>query len=425
MLLISTIVNGQTTLKIGDKIPDFKFEKILKADSVLSTSVSELYKPGLLIINFWATWCVPCVRELPYLNEIQKNHLNKLKIVCISNEEETIVSKYLSQNNVKSLRFISNDKTMNKIFPHQTVPHNIWVNKDGIICAITNDDEISENNIQHFYDGNYKSINQKQERDDFSFNKPFSVPDSVFSYRSIITPFMESIGNGGETRRLDVNRYFGWNLFKVQLLWHAFMKKTMKDRDWNLVEIKTKDSTSFFLPKYTKDPNWHRKYGTSNFTKWLRANSFCYELSFKKVIDTTKFFLYMQQDLTRYFNVNGHVENRTKMCYVVSKVSKNKMPLKSAGGNKIPLNISGTVFQAQNQSIKQILERIDSFYPKADPFINETGISFNIDFFKDFGTKFLGLGLPIEGIIERFEEMGFKIEKKMRPYPCLILNDCD
>ena len=42
----------------------------------------------LLIVNFWATWCKPCVEELPYFEQIQKEFLaQKVKVILVSQDD--------------------------------------------------------------------------------------------------------------------------------------------------------------------------------------------------------------------------------------------------------------------------------------------------------------------------------------------------
>jgi thiol-disulfide isomerase/thioredoxin len=56
----------------------------------------------VVILNFWATWCVPCVEEMPIFVKVQKQHKN-LKVIGISMDEpdrQTIVVHFLKQHPV-------------------------------------------------------------------------------------------------------------------------------------------------------------------------------------------------------------------------------------------------------------------------------------------------------------------------------------
>ena len=62
----------------------------------------------LYVVNFWATWCKPCVAEMPYLEEAQKKFANnKVKVVFVSlnyTRELAVVDKFVKQK--KSTSFI-------------------------------------------------------------------------------------------------------------------------------------------------------------------------------------------------------------------------------------------------------------------------------------------------------------------------------
>ena len=47
-----------------------------------------------IIINFWATWCVPCVQEFPEFDELNAKYGDKVDFVMISDEEMTKIEKF-------------------------------------------------------------------------------------------------------------------------------------------------------------------------------------------------------------------------------------------------------------------------------------------------------------------------------------------
>jgi len=67
------------------------------------------------IINFWATWCVPCVKEMPALGEFEQNFkTEKIKLLLISvnfrSELNTAVLPFLKSKNIKSEVFLLDEK---------------------------------------------------------------------------------------------------------------------------------------------------------------------------------------------------------------------------------------------------------------------------------------------------------------------------
>jgi thiol-disulfide isomerase/thioredoxin len=67
--------HGSKPSSIGAAAPDFTV-----TDSDRSVTLSKL-RGHIVVLNFWATWCPPCVEEMPSLTQLQKMTLNKGVIV--------------------------------------------------------------------------------------------------------------------------------------------------------------------------------------------------------------------------------------------------------------------------------------------------------------------------------------------------------
>jgi len=70
------------------------------------------YEGKPLVINFWATWCAPCLKEFPYFEEVKQRFGNDINFVMISDEStEKIISfsnsKPYSFNFLKSVKKLS------------------------------------------------------------------------------------------------------------------------------------------------------------------------------------------------------------------------------------------------------------------------------------------------------------------------------
>jgi thiol-disulfide isomerase/thioredoxin len=89
----------------------------------------------LVIINFWATWCAPCKKEMPSLDNLSQNKKFKnLKIFAVNMEEPNKLKtkKFFSDINIKNLE-IYFDRNLNfvKEFNLRGVPTTVLLNKKG------------------------------------------------------------------------------------------------------------------------------------------------------------------------------------------------------------------------------------------------------------------------------------------------------
>ena len=93
------------------------------------------YKGNLILLNFWATWCVPCKDEMPSLDVLQINKkLDNLKIFPINvgkdNSEKSIV--FFKDLKIKNLNpYFDSPTTLAKKFKLRGIPTTILFNKRG------------------------------------------------------------------------------------------------------------------------------------------------------------------------------------------------------------------------------------------------------------------------------------------------------
>ncbi|WP_432410023.1 TlpA disulfide reductase family protein [Rasiella sp. SM2506] len=74
------------------------------------------------VINFWATWCKPCIKELPYFEELNKNYKDKhVKVVLVSldfpKQVEKQVIPFIKKHNLKSEIILLDDPDANTWIP--------------------------------------------------------------------------------------------------------------------------------------------------------------------------------------------------------------------------------------------------------------------------------------------------------------------
>lgn len=75
------------------------------------------------VINFWATWCSPCVKEIPHFEEINKKYSNqRLKVLLISLDFPT-------QYETRLIPFIKNRNILSEVILLDDPDSNSWINE--------------------------------------------------------------------------------------------------------------------------------------------------------------------------------------------------------------------------------------------------------------------------------------------------------
>ncbi|MBE2280914.1 MAG: TlpA family protein disulfide reductase [Ignavibacteriaceae bacterium] len=114
--------------------PDFTVRDINNK----SVTLSQLTGNGPILINFWATWCAPCMAELPHLQLIYDELKSKgFTVLAISVDNSRTASKVKSFVNAKGFNFPVLLDTDNKVLqaynPGGSVPYSIILDSEGKI----------------------------------------------------------------------------------------------------------------------------------------------------------------------------------------------------------------------------------------------------------------------------------------------------
>lgn len=136
VLLFSVIgVKAQVVgLEVGDiapeiDLPDTKGEKV---------ALSSL-RGGIVLVDFWASWCGPCIKEQPELLKLYNTYPGKLDIYGVSLDTKkpswtgVITKQKLPWTQVSDLKYWSSAAATDYMV--QALPFNVLLDKNGIILA--------------------------------------------------------------------------------------------------------------------------------------------------------------------------------------------------------------------------------------------------------------------------------------------------
>ena len=121
--------NNQLLINKPAKIVDpFNIENLNGKNIKISDS-----KNKILVLNFWATWCPPCIKEIPDLKKLQSDFQQDVEIFFISvdaNFKKT-VPKFLKKNKFSGLKIFNDEKLLvSRKFEVKIMPTTIIINKN-------------------------------------------------------------------------------------------------------------------------------------------------------------------------------------------------------------------------------------------------------------------------------------------------------
>ncbi len=119
--------NQQLLIKDPKKIEVFSIIDINDNEKIISSSENKI-----LLLNFWATWCAPCIKEIPELIELKEKFKKSVEVYFVSvdfNVKKT-VPKFLKKNKLENLLIFNDEKLkVSNKFGVKVMPTTVIINQ--------------------------------------------------------------------------------------------------------------------------------------------------------------------------------------------------------------------------------------------------------------------------------------------------------
>lgn len=423
-------------VKIGQKVPDFVFTKILQY-SQPTAKISD-FKGKLLILDFWSIGCHICIAAFPKMNELQEKFGDQITILPVSffnpgkDIEKFVAKRKGTKFELKLPTVIQEprkDTTLRQLFPFYGMPHEIWIDKDGILRAVTDHYFVNEDIINKFLKG--ESINWVMKINDMSaFDKKLfsdtigsDASQIVYKYKSAISKYQEGKSVPPTFFKDSLLRITMPNLNILSLAKHSLggIATHSEGSQYNINDPFSSDVYQKRQHLEVRDQEKYLRSPTNEndtlFAHWVKQNTYCYELILPQDYCWDQAFNFMKQDIERYFNIKIDVTSSPVPYLALKKISSKGNSFITRGGNAVYYEKDdGSSISIRNMTIELITSFIED--SNTPIILNETGINTNVDIALRKEKKF-----SLKNYNDQLKKYGLYLAEQIKEMPILLVKE--
>jgi cytochrome c biogenesis protein CcmG/thiol:disulfide interchange protein DsbE len=113
--------------QIGREAPVF-----VVSDGQHSVNLANL-RGKVVVLNFWASWCAPCIEEMPSLEALQ-HELPQIQVVAVDSDEEfTQYQNYIAQHHIDLMTVFDQKQASNALYGSFRFPETYVIDKQGVV----------------------------------------------------------------------------------------------------------------------------------------------------------------------------------------------------------------------------------------------------------------------------------------------------
>jgi len=364
-------------VKIGDKVPAYPLNHLVNYPKQ-GVKLTE-FKGKILILDFWTVNCSSCLKSWPELLKLQQEFKDTIQIVLVNvYEDEQKMKSFLEKRDkvfgVKmTLPVACGDLQLRKLFPFYSVPHTVFIDKDGTVKYMAAGYYLNRETIRNMIDGKKMEVEEKTDDfDEFKPNKPLFINGHVSEkqkgadviWTSVITPYSPRMPTASDFGRWEGTSY-GWiSNYPIRDMFRILYGRGVNELNIDLkvqlgqVVFKTVDTSGLVM-------NVNGIVKTKNF--------YTIQMTSKRDIPLEGIRKKMIIDLEQCFGLKTGWEKQIKKCLIISR---SKMPLAEyREGEKLARSGIG-LLNFNKLRIAELIDQLNLSVPlfgnSAYPLIDET-----------------------------------------------------
>jgi thiol-disulfide isomerase/thioredoxin len=373
---------------LGKVCPDFTMSVIGANGVEKPLALSEL-RGKVVILEFWATYCAPCIPYIKHFEKLQAQFGDAIKVIEISEENRDKVDAFILKRGYKNVTFAMDwGRKLNDMFYHHFIPHTVVIDQDGVVLAFTSPDEIDQEIIGKLINREPVTFTMKHEYQEASYT---SSTNTLQNYDQPIIVNKPK----NQIYKIEFSNYkegFATEFVKESSSEYKFVNCPLS----LIYQILYDQKTS----RVVMDVNDLNKYSFENH------NSYCLELSVPDFIGKSVQDVAIQQ-LEGLFPLKSKMEMRNKKVFALLK--------SDVQGAMNSVDSTGII--QKGLTIKDLMNYMESNPQLVNnlPVVNETGLPdttvLDLDWFQNYP----------DSVENKLRTLGLHGEVVMRDIQCLVL----
>jgi len=161
-LALASLVQAKPT--IGNAAPPIRVSEAFQAPDDASFDLESL-RGDVVVLEFWATWCGPCVAAIPHLNELAEEFAGEdVLFISITKEDRATVERFMKKREMKSWVVRDEDGATNAAYGVRGIPNTFIINAEGVLVADTHPTRVTAEHIRTALEGGTPELETPSER---------------------------------------------------------------------------------------------------------------------------------------------------------------------------------------------------------------------------------------------------------------------
>ncbi len=252
--LLTTITFAQSNINLNEKAPNINI-----TDWVLNKPADTNLQGKYIVLEFWATWCGPCIAAVPHMNELQSKFDDpELLFLSITDEAVAKINRTLERVDFHSSVVTDLSKQTQINFGDgkrglDAYPMTVLIDKEGIIKWIGHPELLTEGILIDFLDNNLEAKNHLKKEVEPVNDGVANNEEKEEKKESLQAEFMSIISDKEKVLFFDLRKATGSETTSMKLGRKAFLlsQVSIKEIYDELFGIKIEPSVSLDTTQYT------------------------------------------------------------------------------------------------------------------------------------------------------------------------------